>query len=264
MMKTLSWTDAAIRHELARLKAAKPFCYGLTNYVTAGLTANVLLAMGAGPAIGTAMDWPTVFGRHAHAVWINTACLMSCGPEDIRAAARAAHEGNVPWVLDPVAVGAGAPEYDAVVRSLLDFKPTAIRGNASELIALAGGDGGGQGVETTTTSDKALPYLERVAAERGTIAAVSGPTDYVTDGRTTIAITGGDARLTQVTGAGCSLGALVAGLLAKAEDRLTAVAAAHAIFAVASERAAAARGLGSFATQFLDELSLLDPAEETV
>jgi len=190
-MKTLSWTDAAIRHELARLKAAKPFCYGLTNYVTAGLTANVLLAAGAGPAIGTAMDWPTVFGRHAHAVWINTACLMSCGPVEIRAAARAAHEGNVPWVLDPVAVGAGAPEYDFVVRSLLEFKPTAIRGNASELIALAGGDGGGQGVETTTTSDKALPYLERVAAELGTIAAVSGPTDYVTDGRTTIAITGG-------------------------------------------------------------------------
>ncbi|HEX3983595.1 MAG TPA: hydroxyethylthiazole kinase [Acidisoma sp.] len=259
-MKILSWADPAVRRELARLKETKPFCYGLTNYVAANLTANVLLAVGAGPAIGTAMDWPSVFGRHAHAVWINAACLMSCGPEEIRLAARSAHEGGVPWVLDPVAVGAGAPEYDAVIHSLLEFKPTAIRGNASELIALAGGQGGGQGVETTMSSDKALPFLEKMAVETGTIAAVSGPVDYVTDGRTTIAVSGGDARLTQVTGAGCALGALIAGLLANAEDRLTAVAAAHALFAEASERAAGVVGAGSFAVQFLDHLSLIDPA----
>lgn len=256
-MKEMSWKDAAIRHEFARLKDKKPFCYGLTNYVAANLSANVLLAVGAAPAIGSAMDWPSVFGRHAHAVWINTASLMSCGPDEIRLAARSAHEGGVPWVLDPVAVGAGAPGYDAVVRSLLEFKPTAIRGNASELIALAGGDGGGQGVETTVTSDKALPFLERVAAETGTIAAVSGPVDYITDGRTTVAVGGGDVRLTQVTGAGCALGALAAGLLAGAEDRLTAVVAAHAVFAEAAERASGAVGIGSFAVQFLDQLSLI-------
>lgn len=259
-MQDLSWNDAAVRRDFSRLKQIKPFCYGLTNYVTAGLSANVLLAVGAAPAIGTAMDWPSVFGRHAHAVWINTACLMSCGPEEVRSAARAAQEGNVPWVLDPVAIGAGAPDYDAVIRSLLPFKPAAIRGNASELIALAGGQGGGQGVETTMTSDQALPYLQRFAAETGTIAAVSGPVDYVTDGESTIAVGGGDARLTLVTGAGCALGGLIAAMLAKAEDRLTAVAAAHAVYAVAAERASGAVGTGSFAVQFLDQLSLLDPA----
>jgi hydroxyethylthiazole kinase len=110
------------------------------------------------------------------------------------------------------------------------------------------------------SSDKALPFLEKMAVETGTIAAVSGPVDYVTDGRTTIAVGGGDARLTQVTGAGCALGALIAGLLANAEDRLTAVAAAHALFAEASERAAGVVGAGSFAVQFLDHLSLIDPA----
>ncbi|RWR04906.1 hydroxyethylthiazole kinase [Paenirhodobacter populi] len=260
-MKQMSWDDAEIRAELARLKALKPFCYGLTNYVAANLSANVLLAVGAGPAIGTAMDWPGVFGRHAHAVWINAASLMSCGPDQIRLAARSAHEGGVPWVLDPVAVGAGAAEYDAVVKGLLEFMPAAIRGNASELVALAGGVGGGQGVETTLTSDTALPFLQQVAAELGTIAAVSGPVDYITDGKTTVSVGGGDARLTQVTGAGCALGALISGLLAGAEDRLTAVVAAHAIYARAAERASAAKGTGSFAVAFLDQLSLIDPAE---
>ncbi|MAC77295.1 MAG: hydroxyethylthiazole kinase [Rhodobacteraceae bacterium] len=260
-MKELSWNDPEVRNELTRLKQMKPFCYGLTNYIAANLSANVLLAVGAGPAIGTAMDWPSVFGGHAHAVWINAASLMSCGPDEIRLAAKSAHEGGVPWVLDPVAVGAGAAEYDAVVRGLLEFKPTAIRGNASELIALAGGDGGGQGVETTMTSDQAVPFLAKVAAEIGTIAAVSGPVDYITDGTSTYAVGGGDERLTQVTGAGCSLGALMAGMLANAEDPIMAVVAAHAVYAEAANRAKSAVGTGSFAVSFLDHLSLIDPSE---
>ncbi|WP_411036918.1 hydroxyethylthiazole kinase [Shinella sp. BYT-45] len=257
-MKELSWSDPEIRRELANLKAAKPFVYGLTNYVAANLSANVLLAVGAGPAIGSALDWPSVFGAHAGAVWINAASLLADTPESLRTAARAAHEHGVPWVLDPVAVGAGAPEYDAAIKGLLEFRPAAIRGNASELVALAGGAGGGQGVETTLTSEAALPFLQSLASELGTIAAVSGPVDYVTDGRETVSVSGGDVRLTQVTGAGCSLGALTAGLLAKATDPLHAVVAAHAAYSAAAERASRARGTASFAIAFLDELSLLE------
>lgn len=261
-MQTLSWDDASVRAELARLKALRPFCYGLTNFVAANLSANILLAVGASPAIGAATDWPKVFGTHAHAVWINGAALMSSvTPDELRTAARAAHEAGVPWVLDPVAVGAGAAEYDAVIKSLLEFRPTAIRGNASELVALAGGQGGAQGVDTTLTSDKALPFLQQVAADLGTIAAVSGPVDYITDGAKVIAVSGGDVRLTQVTGAGCSLGGLMAGMLAGASDPLMAVAAAHAVYARAAERAAGAKGTGSFAISFLDHLSMIDPAE---
>jgi hydroxyethylthiazole kinase len=73
---------------------------------------------------------------------------------------------------------------------------------------------------------------------------------------TTYSVGGGDVRRTQVTGAGCSLGALIA----NAEDRITAVVAAHAVYAEAAVRASGARGTGSFATAFLDELSLIDPA----
>jgi hydroxyethylthiazole kinase len=90
---------------------------------------------------------------------------------------------------------------------------------------------------------------------------VSGPVDYVTDGTTTIAVPGGDPRLTQVTGAGCSLGALCAAAVAVGADPLTATAVAHALYAEAANRAKPARGTGSFGVALLDELSLLDPAE---
>ncbi|OQP36237.1 hydroxyethylthiazole kinase [Pantoea latae] len=260
-MQALSWRDRAVRDALRHIRQNKPFCYGLTNYIAANLSANVLLAVGAGPAIGAALDWQQAFGSHASAVWINAACLMSNTPHEVRQAARAAHEAGVPWVLDPVAVGAGASEYDRVVQGLLDFRPTAIRGNASELIALAGGKGGGKGVETTLTSQDALPFIDDFSRRLGCITAVSGPVDFITDGRETLAVEGGDIRLTQVTGAGCSLGALTAALLSTPADPLTAVAAAHVFYAEASQRASSARGTGSFAIQFLDELSLLDADE---
>lgn len=257
-MQAISWADASVRQTLAALKKTPPFVYGLTNYVAASLSANVLLAVGAAPAIGAAMDWPERFGAAANALWINTAALMSSGPETLNAAARAAQRAGRPWVLDPVAFGAGSPGYDAAVRDLLHFHPTVIRGNASELIALAGGSGGGRGVESTARSGDALAVVKTLATQQRTVVAVSGPTDYVTDGDAVLAIHGGDARLTQVTGAGCSLGALIAALLATGAPALHATAAAHAIFAVAAERAATARGTASFAMAFVDQLSLLD------
>ncbi len=261
-MQDMTWADGAMRAELAALKKAAPFTYGLTNYVAANFNANVLLAVGAAPAIGAAIGWPKAFGAGASAMWINTAALMSSGPDSLMAAAAAAHGAGRPWVLDPVAIGAGAPEYDAAVRALLPYRPTVIRGNASEIIALAGAGAGGTGVETTASAEEALAVLKNLARDSGAVVAVSGPADYITDGETVLRVPGGDVRLTKVTAAGCSLGALIAAMLPGASNPLFGTAAAHAVFAVAAERAGArAKGLGSFALAFMDELSLLDPME---
>jgi hydroxyethylthiazole kinase len=259
-VRQITWADQNVRDCLTAVRAEKPFVYGLTNYVAANLSANVLLAVGAAPAIGAAPGWPTAFAAGAGAVWINAAALMSSGADTLLEAARSAHEANTPWVLDPVAIGAGAAPYDAIIRELLQFRPTVIRGNASELIALAGGGAGAKGVESTAGSAAALSFIQQLARSVNTIVAVSGEIDYVTDGDTVLAIPGGDARLTQVTGAGCSLGALIAALLAVAPDKLLATSAAHAIYARAAERAGAhSRGTGSFGVALVDELSLLTP-----
>ncbi|NTG04876.1 hydroxyethylthiazole kinase [Agrobacterium rhizogenes] len=260
-MATASWNDPSVKAELAKLKATGPFVYGVTNYIAANLSANILLAVGAGPAIGVAADWPESFAAGASSVWINAAGLMSSTPDRILAVAKSANAAGTPWVLDPVAIGAGAPLYDQFIRSLVEFKPTVIRGNASELIALAGAGAGGKGVETTASSADALPVLSHLATRTGAIIAVSGATDFITDGKDVIAVEGGDVRLTKLTGAGCSLGALIAAFLPSAESPLHATAAAHAIYAEAAERAGrTAHGTSSFGIGFVDELSRLDPA----
>ncbi|MEX3693688.1 hydroxyethylthiazole kinase [Paraburkholderia sp. BR14263] len=258
-MKTIAWNDTPVRDALAALRREKPFVYGLTNYIAASLSANVLLAVGAAPAIGAALDWPACFAAGARALWINGAALVSDGPDALRAAACSAHGAGTPWVLDPVAVGAGSAAYDETIRSLLTYKPAVIRGNASELISLAGGEAPGKGVETQARSIDALPYIQRLAQQTCAVVAVSGETDYVTDGSEVVAIGGGDARLARVTGAGCSLGALIAALLPVTPAAIQAASAAHAIYAVAAERAAGVRGTGSFGVAFLDALSELDP-----
>lgn len=109
-MRQLRWADREVQDSLAAVRKNKPFVYGLTNYVAANLSANVLLAVGAAPAIGAAPGWPTAFGAGAGAVWINAAALMSSGPDTLLDAARAAHAAGTPWVLDPVAMGAVAAE----------------------------------------------------------------------------------------------------------------------------------------------------------
>lgn len=53
-MEEITYADPAVAEGIAAIRAGSPFVYGLTNYVVANLGANVLPAVGAGPAIGAA------------------------------------------------------------------------------------------------------------------------------------------------------------------------------------------------------------------
>lgn len=258
-MDTAQWPDPYVTEPLLAVREQSPLAFGLTNYISAPLAANVVLAVGGSPAIGGIPDGAAHFATIASGVWINLASLITDSPELLLATAAAAQAAGTPWVLDPVTVGAGVASNDALAQQLLDRRPAAVRGNASEVIALAGGTSTSKGVDSTASTDDALEYAKSLASSTGAIVAASGATDYVTDGATVIAVPGGHPWLTQVTATGCSLGALVATFLgADSSDPLRATVAAHAVYAVSAERAAArSRGTGSFAVALLDELSVL-------
>ncbi|WP_166390540.1 hydroxyethylthiazole kinase [Nocardioides ochotonae] len=257
-MDTKVWADASVRADVHAVREQAPFVYGLTNFVAAGLSANVLLALGAGPAFGAAPGWTSAFPAGAGAMFINGASLMSSAtPEDLTDAAASAAAAGTPWVLDPVAVGAGAPAYDEVMASLLAFGPAIVRGNASEVAALAGRVGGASGVDSTLASSAVLDVIAELAVRLGAVVAVSGETDYISDGTRTVAVPGGSPLMPRVTGTGCSLGAACAAFLA-VTDPFDAAVAAHVAYAEAGARAGArSAGTGSFAVNFLDELSTL-------
>lgn len=63
---------------------------------------------------------------------------------------------------------------------LLALKPTLIRGNASEILTVAGSAGaGGRGTDSTLGSEAALEAGKQLAAQQGCIVAISGATDLV-------------------------------------------------------------------------------------
>jgi len=251
---------AQVSTTLDALRSASPLVHCITNIVVAGFTANVLLALEASPAMVENDHEAADFAGAADALLVNLGTLSDERTRACRAAAAAAHAAGTPWVLDPVAVGPLAYRTE-LATDLLASRPTVIRGNASEVLSLAGASGAGRGVDSTASPQAALATARELAHRTGAVVAVSGAVDVVTDGDTVVEVHTGHPLMTRVTGVGCALGAVVAACCAVTPSALDAAVGATSLLTVAAERAAAGnRGPGSFAVALLDELAALDAA----
>ncbi|MCW2841365.1 MAG: Hydroxyethylthiazole kinase [Aeromicrobium sp.] len=252
---TPSSTSAAIA---AAVRAGSPLVQYLTNFVSMDIAANVLNAVGASPAMVHDAHESGEFARIASAVGINIGTPSPSWVDGMVAAAEAAHEVGTPWVLDPVAVGATTYRRDIVAR-LVQHRPTVVRGNASEILAMATSQAGGRGVDSVAVSSAALDAAAELARQLSTVVVVTGVEDVVTDGTRTAVVHGGHAWMPMVTALGCSATALVAACCAVDDDPFEASIAAMAMLAAAGERAGArSEGPGSFRVALVDELALLD------
>jgi hydroxyethylthiazole kinase len=250
-------------HLLEDVRSRSPLVQSITNAVVTNFTANALLALGAAPAMCDVPGEAGVFARVADGLLVNLGTPDAEQRVAGLEAVAAARDAGTPWVLDPVAVGA-LPVRTALAHELLGHRPAVVRGNASEVIALAGAGTGGRGVDSTDDPEDALAAASTLALEHGCVVAVSGPTDVVTDGRRVVRVSNGHPWLTRVTGGGCALGAVMAAFAgtADADRALDAAVAATAAYTVAADQAAAtATGPGSFAVAFLDRLALVTPED---
>ncbi|GGF98244.1 hydroxyethylthiazole kinase [Rhodococcoides trifolii] len=242
-----------VAEALLALRARTPLVHCITNYVTAGFTANVLLAAGASAAMVDNEDEAALFAGVADALLINLGTPQPTLRTSYLSAAKAAQEGTTPWVLDPIGAG-GLPWRGAMAQELLAFHPTAIRGNASEIIGLHGLGTGGRGVDSSADPADAVESARGLLA-RADVVSASGAVDHVVSGEALVRVAGGTPLLTKVTGTGCSLGALMAAYLAVTPSPLTAAVAAHVHVAVAADIAAEQHSApGSFAVAYLDAL----------
>ena len=237
---------------LEELRARCPLILSLTNSVVQPITANMLLAVGAAPVmLNDAVESEQLLQAGADGLLVNVGTLSH----------EQAAQIGLPWVLDPVAVGLLSFRTE-FCRELLSMKPTLIRGNASEIMALAGETAGGRGTDTTEESSAAVHAARKLAGMTGGAVLVTGEVDYVTDGERVLALANGHPIMTRVTGVGCAMGALAAACVAAAPDAFTGAAACAAILGLAGERAAArCPHPGSFAAALLDELDAIMPSD---
>jgi hydroxyethylthiazole kinase len=247
---------------LERMRAAAPLVHNVTNYVAMNIMANVLLAAGASPAMVHAREEVAEFAALTQALTVNIGTLDSAWAEAMEIAAQVMVEHGRPWVLDPVGVGATRFRQETCAR-LLALRPTAIRGNASEILALAGIGARGRGADAADPVEAAAAAARDLSLRTGAVVAVSGPVDYVTDGAQSLRVANGHSLMPRVTALGCSLNGVIAAFLV-GQPALPATVAALAFYGLAGERAGnAAQGPGGFQTAFLDALYTLSPGDLT-
>jgi hydroxyethylthiazole kinase len=243
---------------LTELRARRPLIHNITNYVAMTLSANVLLALGASPAMVHAVEEVEDFVAISSALAINIGTLSPRWVEAMRLAAKKAVALGKPWVLDPVGCGA-TPYRTSVAAELAGLRPTIIRGNASEIMSLAGAAGaGGKGVDSTASSDSAIAAAEALARKTGAVVAVTGETDYATDGDSLVAVEGGDALMPLSTAFGCALTATTAAFAALRPPLEAAVVALAVFGAAGGEAASRCNGPGHLPAELCDALYKLD------
>lgn len=240
---------------LTRVRAERPLVHNITNFVVMNFTANVLLAAGASPAMVHAVEEAAEFTAISKALVINIGTLDAGFVAGMDAAVASAAAHDVPWVLDPV--GVGATKYRTSVATRLAMRrPAVIRANASEILALAGASGEGpRGVDSVAGSDDAVAAAGLLHERTGAVIAVTGATDYVVAGGEVIAIKGGHALSQQVTGTGCAASALVGAFLAVAPPKEAAIAALNLMKWAAEYAEADAPGPASFAVRLIDAIA---------
>jgi len=243
------------------VRKTNPMAGSITNSVTINFVANAQLAVGGSAAMVYLPDEGEFLAKAGGATYINVGTLLPIYEQTLPHTAKVLYEEGKPWVLDPVAVGIGSLRTK-LLQQFKEYKPTVIRGNASEILALAGlwGLDGGtdksnvRGVDSTDSVNSAKAAAIALARYTGGAVAVSGETDLVTDGSVIVSSYGGSHFMEKITGAGCSLGGVIA-VYATVASPFIAALTGTAVFNLAGARAEKkVDGPGSFQVQFLDEL----------
>ena len=261
MTTSPSATDLWADIDAVRTRA--PLVHSITNFVVMNLNANVLLAAGASPVMAHAHEEVQAMAGIAQSLVLNIGTLEPYWIESMRLALQTATQRGIPTVLDPVGAGATAYRNQSVTLLLNTASPTVLRGNASEIMSVAGVQVQTRGVDSSAAASDALAAARALAEHTHGVVCVSGATDHIVDSHRRAQLANGHAWMTRITGIGCSATALIGAFCAVQPDAWRATLAAMALMGVAGELAAEKamvrrQGVGSMQVLLLDELQLLD------
>lgn len=246
-----------------------PMAGSITNTVTIDFVANAQLAVGGSAAMVYLPDEGEFLVEAGGATYVNMGTLFPVYEQTLPAVGKKSAELNKPWVLDPVGIGIGSLRTQ-LLQELKQYKPAIVRGNSSEIIALAGlwdvlGSASEmsrvRGVDSTDEVEAARSAAIAIARYTGGAVAVSGEEDLVTNGSLVAYSAGGSDLMNKVTGFGCSLGGVCAVYATQATPFVAALAAVAHYNAAGTRARIAKNAPASFKVAFIDELYRLSPEE---
>lgn len=252
-------------HALKAVRENAPLVQCITNFVTVNDCANIILAAGGSPSMSQDIREVGESVRGVQALVCNMGAIDLI--DSMIVAGKEANRLGKPVVLDPVAAGGTQLRRDASRKLLREVHFTAIRGNASEIRFLAGQQAAGSGVDVsavdTVTEDNlsaAVEMAKSLALKTGSVIAVSGVLDIISDGRQTGILRNGCSTMTRITGSGCMLTSLIGAFCgAMPADPFSAALAAVAAMGICGELAEQRRfkngtGNATFRTDLIDAI----------
>lgn len=244
------------------VRQQSPLVHNITNYVAMNTAANVLLSAGASPLMSFCPEEMDEIVAISSALVINIGCLDLHEIDGMRKAAAAAQRLGKPWVLDPVGAGASAIRTNTAMELIQNYKPSVIRGNASEIMCLAGQTIKSRGVDTSESSTNAVEAAKSLAKATGAVVSVSGAIDYITDGERVESIANGSPLMGRITTMGCCASALTGAFVAASDSIFSGALSCMAMMGIAGDIAATkAEGTGTFQPHFFDALYNFNPTE---
>ncbi|MBM4248126.1 MAG: hydroxyethylthiazole kinase [Euryarchaeota archaeon] len=245
-----------------KVRANRPLVHHITNYVTVNDCANITLCAGAAPVMSHSRRETGEMVAMAGALVLNIGTLDTRQVEQMLAAGRKANTQGVPVVLDPVGAGATRFRTKTSLRLLRELEVAVLKGNGGEIASLAGAGGKVRGVDSDGVGGKPEQITREYASRLGTVVAMTGPADFLSDGRRTLRVDNGHPLMGRFSGSGCMAASVTGAFAAVSKDRVAATAAALAAFGVAGEKAAV-RNTTPYGVRMaiFDELFNLSPAE---
>ncbi len=255
-----------LQEMLENVRAHTPLVHCITNYVTVNDCANILLACGGSPIMADDPEEAADITSICNALVVNIGTLNQHTIPSMFFAAQRANELNHPVVLDPVGAGASPLRTNTAHRLLDSVNFTVIRGNVSEIKALALGSASTKGVDADAADaidessiDTVAGFAKEFARRSGAVVAITGAIDVIADAEHVCLIRNGHPMMSKITGTGCMLTALTAAYAAANPKRVfDATVAAVCSMGLCGERAQArlssVDGNATYRNYIIDEI----------
>jgi len=250
---------------LQKIREAKPLVHHITNYVTVNDCANATLAIGASPVMADDIGEVEDIVSIAQAIVINIGTLNARTIDSMIAAGKKANALGKPIVLDPVGAGASALRNQTALRLINEVKFTVIRGNLSEILFIAGISASTKGVDASesdlaTNAEIAPHTASTLAKQLGCVVAITGATDYISDGSRNVRIENGHKALGNITGTGCMCTSLIGSAIGATTYHLLGATAGVLFMGLSGELAyhdVGQQGSGSLHINLIDQINTL-------
>ncbi|WP_394340365.1 hydroxyethylthiazole kinase [Methanobrevibacter woesei] len=260
-----------LKNSLENVRENNPLTHCITNSVTINDCANAVLAIGGSPIMAEDEEEMEEVVEIADVLVINIGKLSKEQIKAMNVSAAHATKTNTPIVLDPVGAGISQLRNNTIKYLVENNNITAIRGNISEIKAIANiigllnTESAAKGVDVSEDDIISRDNLEingnlvkELAKKLDTVVIASGPLDIISNGETTIVLDNGDEMMPLITGSGCMLTSIVGSCVA-VNDPFEGSILASIAMSLAGEKAREQvdennLGTGSFRTFLIDYL----------